>query len=80
MALPLISRVRVTVRNLGLRLRLLREGLRIRAGTARVFFKKGISWISWSSMVSVWFSEGFDASAPGKEIQFKVDFSVCENG
>lgn len=80
MALPLISRVRVTVRNLGLRLRLLREGLRIRAGTARVFFKKGISWISWSSMVSVWFSEGFDASAPGKGIQFKVDFSVCENG
>lgn len=80
MALSLISRVRASVRDLGLGLGLQKEGLKVRAGSARVFFKKGITRISWSSMVSVWFSEGFDASVPGVGIQFKEDFCVCENG
>lgn len=45
MALFLISRarVRVGVRDLGLGLGLGKEGLRIRAGTTRILFKKGIT-------------------------------------
>jgi len=79
MALLLISRVRVNVRDLGLGLG--KEGLRVRAGTTRVLFKKGITWILWDYAVTVWSSGGeFDTSASGAGILFKENFCLCENG